>query len=684
MADPAFQLKKGDDVPDALVRMYVNDRDHSDQWRRDAKEDFDFAAGRQYTDEEIAALNKKKRPTVIFNRIGTVIDAITGYEIGNRRDVRYIPRELGDVKPNELLTGAGQWFNDTAYGDYAETALFTDVVICGMGWTESRIDYSSSPQGDPVIDHVDPFEMVWDKDARKRNLADAKRIYRTRRMPLTEAREMFPGFVDGELNATWSQVQSNSDLKREEDTPDPDATAKGGYVTVVHCQYITRETFYLAQDPLTGKEAEFTAAEFDTANKRLKKLLGMEMQGVRFRKKVWKQAFLGEVVLSYGDAPAQGEFSFQCVTGKYDRNKGTWYGVVRAMKDPQRWANKWLAQMMFIMNANSKGGLLVESSATDDMRELEKKWAEADSVIKLNDGAINGNRIKEKGQAPFPVGFQQLTEFAITSIRDVSGVSVELLGLRAADQPASLELQRRQAGMNILQWAFDGLKLYAEKNGRVILWYLQHDLSDGRLVRILGKENEQYVPLVKQASAEYDIIVDDSPTSPNQKEQVWQIISAMLPSLGKIIPPQFILKMLKYSPFPSSVVQELEEMANAPNPQAQEQAAMRARAAAATVAEIESKANLNNAKARETGRPEQQQIDNSGLEWRKALLDSATKLEVARINASTKSDADGLSAQIDMMLGMAGLEQAETQHIRQMANQRAIASMSANREREAA
>jgi hypothetical protein len=79
------------------------------------------------------------------------------------------------------------------------------------------------------------------------------------------------------------------------------------------------------------------------------------MDGVKFRKKVIKQAFLGSVVLKYGDAPCPDEFSLQCVTGKYDRNRGTWYGGVRTLKDPQRWANKWLAQMMFIMNSNSQG-----------------------------------------------------------------------------------------------------------------------------------------------------------------------------------------------------------------------------------------------------------------------------------------------------------------------------------------
>jgi len=347
---------------------------------------------------------------------------------------------------------------------------------------------------------------------------------------------------------------------------------------------------------------------------------------VKFKRKVRKQAFFGEVVLSYGPAPCNDEFSLQCVTAKYDRNKGTWYGAVRAMKDPQRWANKWLAQMMHVMNANAKGGIMAEKGAFADPRKAESEWSQPDSVTIMNDGAISGNMIKEKPQAQFPVGFQQLTEFAISSIRDVSGVSVEMLGMREADQAASLEMQRRQAGMTILQPLFDGLKLYRELQGRVVLYYLQNDIPEGTLVRIAGKEAEQYVPLMREADKTYDIIVDDAPNAPNQKEQIWAIISGMMPLVGKVIPPEYILKALKYSPLPSSVVSELEEMAKAPNPQAQEAAAARAKLAAAQIAETESKAALNAAKAQSEGA----QGQTAQVEAQAAQAEAEMNMQVSR------------------------------------------------------
>jgi hypothetical protein len=502
------------------------------------------------------------------------------------------------VQANEMLTAAAQWFRDEGYADFADSSMFASVVICGMGWTETRLDFSQGPSPKPIVEEIDPMEMAWDRDARQRNLRDARRVWRVRRLPIAEAESMFPNYDKGQLDATWTQVNSEADLYRDDE---PTSVAEDGYVTIAQCQWVEKETYYVAQDPFTGEETEFTAAEWGQANKRLKALTGMEMQGARFRRKVRKQAFMGEVVLSYGPAPCNDQFSLQCVTGKFDRNKGTWYGVVRAMKDPQRWANKWLAQMMHIMNSNAKGGIMAEKGAFADPRKAQAEWSSPDSVTLMEDGAISGNKVKEKPQTQFPVALQQLTEFAIQSIRDVSGVSVEFLGMRDSDQPASLEYQRRQAGMNILQWAFDGMKLYRELQGEVLLYYLQTDVPEGTLIRIAGEENEQYVPLIHEASKDFDIIVDDAPTAPNQKELIWSVISSLIPMIGKVIPPEYILKALKYSPLPASVVAELEEMAKAPNPQAQEQAAMAARAAAAEIEKTESETQLNLAKAASEG-----------------------------------------------------------------------------------
>lgn len=592
-------LKIGSPVPDVVIDLFLDDKRHTDDWRDEAIHAYDFVAGRQWTDEEIKKLKAQKRPVVVFNRTKTVIDAVSGNEIGNRREVRYIPREIGDVKPNEVYTAAGDWFRDRSHADDSESDSFSDMLISGMGWTETRIDFDMNPDGDPVIDRMDPLEMAWDRHAKKRNITDAKRLWRFRTVPYSEAEALVEGYERNDMDARWTEAvnatdygYTNEDTDRDEQT-NPD-------VTIVHVQWLERQTYYRARDPLTGQSEEFSAEEYKTADERLTQILGVGLQGQKFTKLVRMQAMLGRVVLSMGEAPSQKGYTWSCITGYRDRNKNLFYGMVRAMIDPQTWANKWLSQVMHILNTNAKGGLMAEKGAFENQAQAEKTWSDPTKITWVKDGALAANRIKEKTAATLPVGFQQLTEFGVSSIRDVTGVSLELLGMREAQQAASLEAQRKQSGMMILQPLFDALKHYREIQGVVMLDFITHDLSDGRLIRIAGGGVGQYIPLTKQADVEYDIIVDDAPTSPNQKEMVWQMFMQLLPTLGKTMPPQFLASMMKYSPLPSQVTDSLEEMASKPNPMAEQQQKMQMQNAGAEIQKTQSEAAENAANAQKT------------------------------------------------------------------------------------
>jgi hypothetical protein len=72
-------------------------------------------------------------------------------------------------------------------------------------------------------------------------------------------------------------------------------------------------------------------------------------------------------------------------------------------------------------------------------------------------------------------------------------------------------------------------------------------MTDGQLIRVLGPDgNPQIVPFIKDwASVEYDIIVDESPTSPNKTREFTQMLlnSNFLPQmmqLGMPIPPEIM------------------------------------------------------------------------------------------------------------------------------------------------
>jgi hypothetical protein len=558
----------------AAKAWYREDREHSEAWRRDAKEDFDFVAGHQWSEEDKEVLRDQLRPEITFNRIAPTVESVIGIEIGNRREVRYIPRSAGDEKPDEVLTAAGQWAREQCDAEDEESDAFFDVVVCGMGWIDTRMDYEEDPDGRIVEERIDPLEMLWDASARKRCLADARRLWRVRTMPVEDARLIAPEADDDELDAAWARMEDPRFRGEEPHNADPQVAYRQDIgtsdrrtardVTIVHLQWWEREPYWRVA--FNGRVEAVADADFPLLRDRAARLAaagllaGPPLQAVRQVRKVYRQALIGATVLSFGPGPCEGHFSWECITGKRDHNKGTWYGLVRAMKDPQRWANKWLSQSLHILNTNAKGGIFAERGAFENDRDAEDSYARSDRITWLKPGALAAGRIQPKNPPAIPQSLGDLLQYAISSIRDVSGVNVELLGMREADQPATLEESRKQSGMAILASLFDSLRRYRRRQGRILLHFILTYLGDGRLVRIVGQDGARYVPLIHQPGlVEYDVIVDDQATSPNQKEKVWATLMQMLPMLGRTLDASDWAVLFEYSPLPASIVEKWQQ-----------------------------------------------------------------------------------------------------------------------------
>jgi hypothetical protein len=219
------KVKDADALFSRLKRLVKSDYNSKGQvaWRKEAREDFDFDAGEQLNEDDKAILQDAKRPIVIFNRVGTTVDSVSGQEVGNRQEVQFLPRRQGVVKKNELLTSAAKWFRQQCDAEDEESDAFRDLVVCGMGWTETRLDYEDNPEGDPKVDRVDPLEMVWDSGAKKRNLVDNRRLAHIRRnVPIDEARALCPGdtdqpFEDADYNVSWIGEEGENEKPHHND-----------------------------------------------------------------------------------------------------------------------------------------------------------------------------------------------------------------------------------------------------------------------------------------------------------------------------------------------------------------------------------------------------------------------------------------------------------------------------------
>lgn len=539
-----------------LKRWFSKDIEKANKFRAQAEEDYAFYNGDQWDATDLAILRQNNRPVMTFNRIAPLVNAVTGSERNNKREVQFIPRTLGAAIPNELLTSAAEWFRDQTDAETEDSDAFTDAVICGMGWTDTRLDYENDPAGIPVISRLDPFKMAWDCNAVKPNLIDAQRLWYIDRKPLEYVKQMFPDVDESKLHAAWAHsaartVHVDDPLNyygenAAELTANEDFTGDRE-VTIVECRYFEHEPYYKTN------RGDLTQKQYD-----MLKQVDPALEGVRLTRKVAKRVFIGSEILGEPDNPLVpiGQLGWECITAYYDKGQGIFYGVVRPAKDPQRWANKFFSQVMHILNSQAKGGILAERGAFDDDRQAEESLAKADTITWLKHGAVGQQAIMPKPSAVFPAGFFQLFNESKEAISQVTGLSPEFIGTREVNQAGILEAQRRQSSLNLLAGIFDSLKKYRKRQGKIILYLIQNYLSDGRLVKIVGEDRAQYVPLTREniVNVEYDIIVDDSPTSPNEKERTFSVLKELMPQLQAILPPQAATFVLDYVPLPATLV----------------------------------------------------------------------------------------------------------------------------------
>lgn len=546
-------LSKADFVKSALQHM-ADARDFWHNWRAQAREDYDFVAGEQWLSEDKSLLERQKRPPITFNYSEKMIDAVVGAEVANRNEVTFRPRASDDFGAAELWTEAARWARQQCLAEFEEGDAFRDMLICGLGWTETRVSYDEDRDGKIDISRCDPLEMWSDPAATKAGLLDRRFDFREWWVDELEAKREWPGktfTTEDEDNASNGVIIRN--LRYNGDGRESDRHKGQVLITCYEC--VVREPVHRAA--VGGQIIEMGAEDFTEMQDH------MDEAGIlyvrQYKNVYYRGFFSGDTLLEFGLSPSQDGFMYNPVTGKRDRNTNTWYGLTRVMKDPQRWANKWLSQILHIINSNAKGGLLAETNAFVDPKKAAEEWSSPDSITWLREGALTGKKVQERSIVNYPAGLDKLMQFALGSLPMVTGINLEALGLANREQAGVLEAQRKQAAYGLLSPLFDALRLYRVAQGRVLLHLMNEYIADGRLIRIGGPESEQFLPLAKQEGAlKYDIIVDQSPNAPDVKERTWQALESLVPALlkaGMAVPPD----VLDYAPIPVALSQKWKE-----------------------------------------------------------------------------------------------------------------------------
>jgi hypothetical protein len=241
--------------------------------------------------------------------------------------------------------------------------------------------------------------------------------------------------------------------------------------------------------------------------------------------------------------------------------------------------------------------------------------------------------------------------------------------------------------MTILATMFDSLRRFRKIVGRIRLYFVQEFLADGRLIRVVGPQDAQALPLLKEKTlGQYDVIVDDAPTSPNQKEANWEIIATMLPAFKEqlMANPELLIATLEQSPLPSGFVEKIKAvLSQPPSEEDQERAEIEKAQVLAVIGKDQAAAKKGEADAAkimaEIGLAPAEDPEKRMLEIHQMIADIQEKMGKAE-----KLKAETVKTQVETAMIPAQMQAEQEDNQRQLAENRRQADLNFAQKSEAA
>jgi hypothetical protein len=438
-------------------------------------------------------------------------------------------------------------------------------VISGAGCVELRQDYSEDPMGKTITEAISPFEVFWDPYCKKQNLADRRWDLRGIWMPTEEAIARWPESKDGILSEV---AEGSNEMPRQGGIHNATRSMlyKQGYnetynrdrdeVLVWDYQRFDLDPWVVYAE---GEERkEIPREKFKKLEERLISESEEAPFSATFRKKRYRRSYvIGEILLDDYEPEAQ-VFTRQFITAFPMREPGgvSWFGLMKPMIDAQKWTNKAASQLIHTINTNPKGALLGPRELFEDPGVVQDRWAEPNAVIFTTEGVDLDKEIRII-QGQYPASQERMMQLMTEAIPRVVGFNPFLISnVEDLSRVATSAIRTVQnQGMVVLSTLFDALKRYREDVGKAYLAFIKAFMPDGKIIRITQPNGvQQPMEFMKDwvDRVEYDVVVDQAPTSPTAMMELWDSLQQtggmeLLMQSG-LLTPAIIAKIIPHVP----------------------------------------------------------------------------------------------------------------------------------------
>lgn len=511
-----------------------------DQSWREAREEmvkcFDYKENRQWTKEELSALQSRGQPATVNNQVKVTIDRIVGQFVQLKTKTSYKPRNAQPDTPTaNVMNDIYTYIRQTSGLEFEERDVMEDGATGGFGVFDVAIeDADDDPLGQDVFVYAEDCFNIF-PDPRSRHYdwnRDARYICRAKWVDVDYAKEIYPHKkkeISGLMSDRGNTDLAGVDKLRGEAYVD----YKRKRIRLVEVQYkkFEKETKYIFSD---GKVFE----EDDVDDN----LLSMaESAGITWEKKEGREEILCKGVFCDGvlfDHGVSKRKRYSFVAYFTDRKKnGAPYSRVWTAIPLQDAINKRESKAIALLTMNQTR---YETGGIKDPQEWQFQNAKPDGMLEVEEGyfervAIDKNL--ELAQTQNLMHQQSKQDFRL-----VTGVNPDALGEKS-EVRSGVGIQRKIAMTGLViapmmsNFSRTREALAKTIHDAVTVAYTGEKImtitDDAQSVKTIALSDNE-LQAVKQTK--YDIIISEDQDYDTIQEQQLEILSNSLPTALQVGP----------------------------------------------------------------------------------------------------------------------------------------------------
>lgn len=494
--------------------------EYKKQFIQEAQDDFEFALGAQWDDDDVQKLKDKGVLPLTINEIAPILDLMKGIESQNRADYRAYPEGQEDSLEADIVTRLlKNVLTKMCEGMYKISEAFNDGNTCGEGWMEPYLDTDKSlVTADLGLKQADYCNFVWDPNAREYDLSDGQYFTKisfdlTKDQVLSiypDAEDQLADAGSGKLSTALGLVdhgmlgsdphKQGRDYPKETTSVDLHALdvptfdlAEHYYKKYVNHWYIVDLRIGKIQEADSKEEAEKYADTYNANDPEGKQLVTAIKKRIP---EIWMMAIVGgiekpitdEMAWSYPNWkswPFMVYFAYRSNAKlRAEKRHLTVQGVTRRIKDLNREKNKRRTQELRHINQSANSGWLTPENAWVDREEVKKYGSTPGANLEYKAEIGKPERITP---TPLSQGHAQLAEESSNDMKKASGINTDLLAMsdQGSDSGRAIALRQKQ-GMVMVQGLFDNLSRTKRRLSKFILSQFPEIYTVERAVRVVG------------------------------------------------------------------------------------------------------------------------------------------------------------------------------------------------------